>query len=103
MPTNRRPPVRRRNPTFTPEILSLFVELENGPKRGERFRIREKALMYELNLVHEWWTGDSVLDRSAACAYEPHYLAFQHFFTCRRVRLELLAASGSTDAPKAAQ
>jgi hypothetical protein len=81
-------------PSFSAEVLELFVELEHGPKRGERFRVRERELMYQLNLVHEWWTGDSVLDRSPACAYEPQYISFHHWHTCRQVRLRLLAASG---------
>ena len=61
MPTNRRPLARRRNPTFTPEILSLFVELENGSKRGEQFRVQERDLMYQLGLVEQFWTMNSVL------------------------------------------
>ena len=82
-------------PSFSPQVLELFLELEHGPKRGEKFKARERELMYKLNLVHEWWTGDSVLDRSATCAYEPHYIAFHHWHTCRRVRLELLASTAS--------
>jgi hypothetical protein len=96
MPTNRRPLARRRNPQFTSEVLSLFVELEHGPKRSEKFRVRERELMYQLNLIHEWWTGDSVLDRSGACAYSPQYISYYHWHTCRRVRLQLLAASGGS-------
>ena len=80
---------------FSRDVLELFIALEHSPKRGERFRIRERELMYQLNLIHEWWTGDSVLDRSATCAYEPHYIAFHHWHTCRRVRLELLASTAS--------
>lgn len=103
MPTNRRPLARRRNPTFTPEILSLFVELENGSKRGEQFRVQEQDLMYQLGLVEQFWTMNSVLDRSSVPYTSPEYVAWRHWHECRAIRLQLLAAiaSAGADAPTA--
>ena len=64
MPTTRKPVARQRRPAFTPEILRLFVELESGLKRGERFKAKERELMRMLGLTEQYWTMNSVLDTS---------------------------------------
>ena len=45
MPTTRRPLARKRNASFTPEVLRLFLELENSPRRGKRFEADGRRLM----------------------------------------------------------
>lgn len=104
MTTKRRPLQRQRHPSFTPETLALFLELEHAPKkRTETFRAKEKRLMYQLGLVQEFWSVCSVLDRSSEPGCGPEYGRYKDWFTCRRLREQLLAATGSTDAPSAAQ
>jgi len=62
MPTTRRPLARKRNASFTPEVLRLFLELENSPRRGKRFEADGRRLMQLLGLSEHWWTGNSVLN-----------------------------------------
>jgi len=106
MTTNRRPLARKRNASFTAEILTLFLELEHTParrRRSDAFKAKEKKLMYELGLVQEFWSITSVLDPSTEPTSPPEMCRHQNWHTCHRVRKQLLAATGSVDAPKAAQ
>ena len=103
MPTKRKPRQRQWHAKFSPEVLSLFLELEHGRQRGEAFRRKEKTLMYALGLVSEFWSMTSVLDRSTGPGCEPQYCRYQDWHTCRRVREQLLAASGTVEAPTTAQ
>jgi hypothetical protein len=46
-----------------------------------------------LDLVPEWWTGNSVLDRSDGPVHTSSaYIAFHDWHRCREVRLALLSA-----------
>jgi hypothetical protein len=104
MPTKLRA-AKALRPQFSRDVLELFIELEHAPKRGrgDAFKAKEKKLMYALGLVAEFWTMTSVLDRSVGPSYPPQFAAHRNWHTCRAIREALLAASGSTDAPKAAQ
>src|SRR5215831_2879702 len=107
MPTKRKPRQRQwRHPSFTPEVLSLFLELEHTPprrRRSDAFKAKEKRLMLALGLDAEFWSVTSVLDRSTEPTSPPEMCRHQDWHTCHRVREQLLAATGSVDAPKAAQ
>jgi hypothetical protein len=46
-----------------------------------------------LDLVPQWWTCNSVLDRRDGATYtSPEYIAHHDWHRCRKVRLDLLAA-----------
>src|SRR5262249_48618855 len=103
--TTRRPLTRKRNASFTPEVLELFIELEHAPKRGrgDAFNANEKKLMYALGLVAEFWTMTSVLDRSTEPGCEPQYGRYKDWHTCKRLRERLLATTESANAPSSVQ
>lgn len=103
MPTTRRPLARKRNASFTPEVLRLFLELENSPRRGKRFEADGRRLMQLLGLSEQWWTGNSVLDTSPVPYTSPQYIAWHDWHRCRLVRAQLLAATGSTSVPSSQQ
>jgi hypothetical protein len=94
--TKRHPIARRsQNPLITDEALRLFVELEGVPKRkrdSRTFKNAEHQLARMLNLVGEYWSMCSVLDRSERPAWPDHLQAFQDWHKVRRVREELLKA-----------
>jgi len=97
VPTNRTPIHRQRQPTFSPETLQLFTELEQTPlrrRRTQEFIARSKRLGIVLNLTTEWWAGQCVED--ANNKFRPHKLlaAHDYWLTVQRVRAELLAATG---------
>jgi hypothetical protein len=49
-------------------------------------------LMYALDLVGEFWTMNSVLDRSDGPVHSsPQYIEHKNWHTCRAVRQQLLA------------
>jgi hypothetical protein len=84
-----------RRPQFGPEVLALIRELDSTPKRAREsaeFKAKERTLMRQLNLVNEWWSMTSVLDRSDAPCWPPWNCAFDDWHTCRAVRLALLEA-----------
>ena len=94
MPTTRRPLARKRNASFTPEVLRLFLELENSPRRGKRFEADGRRLMQLLGLSEHWWTGNSVLNHDPVPYTTPNFIAWHDLFECRLVREQLLAACG---------
>jgi hypothetical protein len=79
-----------RRPSFSGEVLALFVELER--KRTQAFTDGSRELARRLGLTAEWWTGNHVNDRSAEPCHPPSCVAHQDWFRCRGVRNELLAA-----------
>jgi hypothetical protein len=84
-----------RRPTFSTEAIALFVELEAVPPQrrdSQTFKNQEHELARRLGLVSEWWTCNSVLDRSGRPCNPPGYVAYQDWFRCRAVRRQLLAA-----------
>jgi hypothetical protein len=96
VPTNRTPITRRRLPAATAEAVELFRRLEGTPgrlRRQQRFKDDEHQLMRLLDLVPEFWTMNSVLDRSLAPVYPEGYIARDHWFRCRAIREQLLAAA----------
>jgi hypothetical protein len=78
-----------RQPSFTPEALALFVELER--KRTRAFSDGSRELARMLGLTSEWWTGNHVNDRSAEPCHPPGYIAHADWFRCRQMRDEILA------------
>jgi hypothetical protein len=93
VPTNRTPIDRTHRPALIPQAILLFVELERTPvrQRGEAFREREHELARMLGLVAEYWSMNSVLDRSRRPCWPEGYAARDHWKRCRRVRQPLLA------------
>ena len=81
---------------FKPDVLRLFAELEaqyaSMPRRDPAFSDESRELARRLDLISEWWTGNSVLDRSARTCRPPEYIASRDWHTCRRVREALLEA-----------
>jgi hypothetical protein len=60
------------------EALDLFIELEAVPmrRRGTQgFKDGERRLAGLLDLVSEYWTVNSVLDRSARPCHPPTHIA----------------------------
>jgi hypothetical protein len=93
MPTNRTPIKRPWRPSFSPEAIRLFAELETAPARHRQrreFRDREHQLARLLGLTSEFWTGNSVLDRSKAPCHPEGYITNDDWRTCRSVRKALL-------------
>jgi hypothetical protein len=78
---------------FTADVVALFVELERLPRRDARFKEGERELARKLGLVSEYWTMNSVLDRSARPCHPPGYVAHADWHTCRAVRKALLASA----------
>jgi hypothetical protein len=96
MPTNRTIIDRARRATITPEALALFIELEQTPARqrgGQDFQDKAHQLMRWLDLVSEFWTMNSVLDRSRGPCHPEGYIARDDWFRCRAVREALLEAA----------
>jgi hypothetical protein len=83
-----------RRPSFSPEALSLFLELEGMSQHSRAFKDGSRRLARLLNLVDEWWTGQHVNDRSAEPCHSPEYIAHEYWYRCRAVRAALLAAVG---------
>jgi len=86
---------RQQHAPFTPEALALFAELEATPWRGrisEAFKNAEHQLMRRLGLIDEFWTSNSVLDRSKAPPWPDHLVAFKDWHRVREIRLQLLEA-----------
>jgi hypothetical protein len=98
MSGTRRTPIHRRTlgPHVTPDVVALFVRLEQTPRRrrGDQFKTAERELAHKLSLVDEWWTGNSVLDRSRGPCHPPGYIANTDWRRVRHVREALLAAAG---------
>jgi hypothetical protein len=97
MPTKRTILDRPRRPTFSRETLALFIELDATPARSrnsEDFKTKERQLARQLDLIDEWWTTNTVLDRSRAPCWPPGHHACKDWARCREARKQLLAAAG---------
>jgi len=81
-----------RRPSFSAEALALFVKLEGMCQRGQDFEESSHQLARMLGLTAEWWTGNSVLDRSEGPCHPPWCVAHEDWHVCRAVREQLLAA-----------
>jgi len=93
MPTNRTPIARSsRHPLISDEALRLFAELERAPRsrRGSKaFKDGEHQLARLLGLVSEYWTMNSVLDRSERPPWPPYLVAYHDWHKVRAVRKAL--------------
>jgi hypothetical protein len=83
---------QRRMFDISEEAIDLFVELDHGAQRGAAFEEKAHRLARMLGLIPEFWTMNSVLDRSASPCHRPGYIAHQDWHKCRAVRMALLAA-----------
>jgi hypothetical protein len=63
------------------------------PQDGVDFEKGSHALARRLNLTTEWWSINSVLDRTAGPCHPPGYYAHDAFYRCRHVRIALLEAA----------
>jgi hypothetical protein len=95
MSGTKRTPIGRpsRHPLIFNEALALFVELEQTPRRqrdSQAFKNGDHELARLLGLIPEWWTTNSVLDRSKRPPWPPHLVAYADWHRCRAVREELL-------------
>lgn len=90
--TTKRTVLTRRPRRFDAETLALFCKLDGMPAQRRAFSGGGRELARRLGLVNEWWTGNSVLDRSDAPHHSPEYAAFKDWHTCRTAREALLAA-----------
>jgi hypothetical protein len=90
--------VAEDHPSFSPEILSLFIELEGMSQGTKAFKEGSHRLAQLLDLVDEWWTCNHVHDRSAEPCHSPQYISHKHWHRCRAVRQQLLAATGACSA-----
>jgi hypothetical protein len=90
--------LKERKPQFSPEVLRVFSELEQTPMRQRRskwFQDTEKYLMCTLlDCGAEFWHMQSPLDRRSKTYYSPHECAYHSWHVCRRLRNDLLIASG---------
>jgi hypothetical protein len=94
--TKRTPINRRRLPHIASAAVTLFVELERVPNRrrsAQTFKDGERELARLLGLSAEWWTGNSVLDRSNGPCHPPGYIAHSDWYRVRRIREALLQAA----------
>ena len=83
----------RRTRSFDGETLALFERLDRVADRdGDAFKASERELAGRLGLASEWWTVNSVLDKSRAPCRPPEYQATRDWHVCREVRRQLLAA-----------
>jgi hypothetical protein len=81
---------------FSAETVGLFRELNSAPARHRHrleFKAQEKELARMLDLTAEYWTTNSVLDRSREPCWPPGLIARDDWFRCRAVREQLLVAS----------
>jgi hypothetical protein len=92
MPAKLRAPKQLR-PTFSPEALRLFCELEKVKPRKRFQDGRTRRLAELLNLMDEFWTVNYVNDVASPC-HPPHYQATRDWAVCRQVRRQLLEAAG---------
>jgi hypothetical protein len=84
---------KERRPSFSPAALELFTALERVPahrRHSRRFKDQEHELARRLHLVDEWWTCNSVTDKSFGPCHPEGCIARQDWFRCRAIRLALL-------------
>ncbi|MGA6967560.1 MAG: hypothetical protein WBZ51_28590 [Xanthobacteraceae bacterium] len=98
MPVKQRA-AKERIPQFGTEVLELFTRLENTPLRQRRaqwWKDGEKFLMCSLlDMGGEFWMMCSPLNREPErfCP-PPHMCAHDAWHACRRLRIDLLEATG---------
>jgi hypothetical protein len=90
------PPPR---PKITLETLRLFADLERrGDRRSQDYRDEERALMRLLDLVPQWWSGCSVLDKSSGPIHSsPDYAEHGDWHRVRAARNALLPSLAEYD------
>jgi hypothetical protein len=91
--TKRHPLHRRPVPHIAPDVVALFARLELTPQ-SKRNRDEEHELARRLGLTDEWWTMNTVLDRSRRPCHPRGYAAYTNWFRVRRVREALLRMAG---------
>jgi hypothetical protein len=102
MPTKRTPLNRRRTRPISPEMLRMFVELENTPPRRRQsaeFKRRDLELHERLDLTFgRKFMSCSVLSHERTC-YEqrPGYGIYEDWHKARATRLRLLALAGMSE------
>jgi hypothetical protein len=84
---------RQQHAPFSAEALRLFAELERDRPHPKVYNDREHELARLLNLVGEWWGGNSVCDNADGPDCPPHLARYQNWFKVRRVREALLEAA----------
>jgi hypothetical protein len=95
MPTNRRTISRPRRPTFGPEVLALFAELNAVPMRDRKdeFKARDRELAEMLSIGDEWlFSIASVTDGRPLRTSGMTTPAYADHLRVRAVREQLLAA-----------
>jgi hypothetical protein len=78
----------------------LFVKLEAVPmhqRETDEFKAGARRLARLLGLIDEFWSANSVLDRSASPCHPPPQIAWHHWHGCRAVREVLLEAAAAAD------
>jgi hypothetical protein len=96
MPIKQRVAKRYRR-QFSPETLALFSHLEQQRRPN---REAERQLMRDLGLTSEWWTGNSVSDRSAGPCHPEGYVSRDDWYRVREVRNALLTAVHDATPPR---
>ena len=61
-------------------------------RTSDAFKAGDRDLARRLDLVLEYWTGNSVLDRSRGPCHPPGYISYDDWFICKEYRTALLAA-----------
>ena len=79
--------------SFPPDVVREFVRLDHMRRGCADFKRGERALMRRLGLVDQFWSMNSVLDKSRSPCHPPEYQATQDWIRCRAIRHELLAAA----------
>src|SRR5215831_3493532 len=79
---------KARRAQFSAETVTLFLRLENTLRHSEAFRAGERQLARQLELLDQYWTGNSVCDRSLRPPWPKALIAYDDWHACRAVRLE---------------
>jgi hypothetical protein len=94
MPTNRTRIVRPlRQPAFSDEALSLFLELKHLSQDSAEFKSGSKQLAKLLGLAEEHFlSGCHVNDKDKECPWPLGHCAQEDWQRCREMRIRLLQA-----------
>jgi len=88
MPSNCKPIERPQRARISAEVLEFFLELERMPRRqrdSQVFKDGEHELARRLNLVSEFWSGNSVLDRDQGPCWLPSLIAHHDWYRLREI------------------
>jgi hypothetical protein len=106
LPTKRRTLARSRRATFTPEVLTLFAELNAVPARDrgkDEFKKRDRELARLLGLGGQWLCSvASVTDGRPLRPASMTPSTYADHVKVRVVRERLIAAIGEKTAPAVA-